>query len=280
VAVTDDGLVWYTGQFSAEMGLLDPSTGEIERIPLGAGSSPHGVVVGPDGAAWITDMGLNAIVRVDGDTFEVATYPLPQADAAPHTGVFAPDGIFWFTASAGYYGRLDPATETIELFPAPQGSGPYGITATPEGDIYFANLNKSYIAHVHPETGEATLLQPPTPGQGARRVWSDSQGRIWVSEWNAGQMALYDPSDGSWREWRLPGDAPMAYAVYVDEDDIVWLSDFGGDSLWSFDPATEQFTQYPLPTAQGRVRQILGIEGEVWGAESAVDKLLVVRTGG
>ena len=278
VAVTADGLVWYTGQFSGDMGLLDPATGEIQRVALGSGSSPHGVVIGPDGAAWITDMGLNAIVRVDPETHEVTTYPLDRPFALPHTGVFAPDGTFWFTAFGGYYGRLDPASGAVELFEAPQGEGPYGITVTPDGEIYFANLAKSYIAHVDRETAEATVIQPPTPGQGARRVWSDSEGVIWVSEWNAGQLGRYDPEDGSWQEWRLPGDAPMAYAVYVDERDTIWVSDFGGDSIWSFDPATEEFTQYPLPTAEGKVRQILGVEGEIWGAESAADKLLIIRT--
>ena len=44
-----------------------------------------------------------------------------------------------------------------------------------------------------------------------------------------------------------------------------------------FDPATEKFTSYPLPSKNGAVRQLLGRPGEVWGAESAVDKLIVIR---
>jgi virginiamycin B lyase len=109
-------------------------------------------------------------------------------------------------------------------------------------------------------------------------VWSDSKGRIWASQWNAGQVAVYDPASGEWREWRLPGDNPQAYAVFVDDEDKVWLSDFGANSLVRFDPETEQFTSYPLPSNPGDVRQILGRPGEVWGAESAADKLVVIRT--
>jgi virginiamycin B lyase len=108
-------------------------------------------------------------------------------------------------------------------------------------------------------------------------VWSDSGGRIWVSEWNAGQVAVYDPAAGSWREWKLPGARPQAYAVYVDEHDVVWLSDFGANAMVSFDPASEQFQVYPLPSANASVRQILGRPGEVWGAESGTDKLVVLR---
>jgi streptogramin lyase len=70
-------LVWYTAQGSGELGLLDPNTGETRHIALGQDSAPHGVIVGPDGAPWITDGGLNAIVRVDPLTEEVRVYPLP-----------------------------------------------------------------------------------------------------------------------------------------------------------------------------------------------------------
>jgi virginiamycin B lyase len=110
-------------------------------------------------------------------------------------------------------------------------------------------------------------------------VWSDSKGRIWVSEWNAGQLGAYEPRDGSWKEWRLPGDRPQAYAVYVDGRDQVWITDFGGNSIVRFDPANERFTSFPLGDADASVRQLLGRPGEVWGAESGADKLVVVRTG-
>lgn len=109
-------------------------------------------------------------------------------------------------------------------------------------------------------------------------MWSDTSGRIWVSEYNAGQVAVYDLQDGSWREWRLPGDSPRAYSVYVDERDLVWLSDFGSNSIMSFDPSTEQFKVYRLPSATANVRQMLGRPGEVWGAASGADKLVVIRT--
>lgn len=98
-----------------------------------------------------------------------------------------------------------------------------------------------------------------------------------MSEWNAGQVAVYDPSDGSWREWPLPGERPQAYAVYVDEQDMVWLSDFGGNALVRFDPQADAFTVFPLPSAGAGVRQLLGRPGEVWGAESGADKLVVIR---
>jgi hypothetical protein len=60
------------------------------------------------------------------------------------------------------------------------------------------------------------------------------------------------------------------------ERDIVWLTDFGGNAIVRFDPTTELFDPIELPSAGAAVRQLLGRPGEVWGAESARDKLVVV----
>lgn len=280
VAPAPDGSVWYTAQGSGELGRLDPTTGETHHIPLGAGSAPHGVIVGPGGAPWITDGGLNAIVTVDPLTEEVAVFPLPEGSryANLNTATFDDRGILWFTGQSGVYGRLDPATGEVSVFEAPRGRGPYGIATTPAGDIYYASLAGSYVGQVDLQNGLATVLEPPTAGQGARRVWADSLGRLWVSEWNAGQVAMHDPVSGEWREWPLPGNNPQPYAVYVDHYDQVWLSDFGANAIVRFDPASEAFTVFALPSSPANVRQLLGRPGEVWGAESGVDQLVVVRT--
>ncbi|WP_158045336.1 virginiamycin B lyase family protein [Skermanella pratensis] len=281
VAPAPDGAVWYTAQRHGALGRLDPATGEVEQIPLGDGSAPHGVIVGPDGAPWITDSGLNAIVRVDPATREVTRHPLPaDAESANlNTAAFDGKGVLWFTGQNGIYGRLNPATREMEVFRAPEGRGPYGITATPDGDIYYASLAGSHIARIDTETGKATVIEPPTEDQGARRVWSDSRGHIWVSEWNSGQVSVYDPAARTWKSWKLPGDDPLAYAVYVDEDDKVWLSDFGGNALVRFDPETERFDVQRHPRPEANVRQILGRSGEIWAPESGTDMLVVVRTG-
>jgi virginiamycin B lyase len=282
VAPARDGGVWYTAQGSGQLGWLDPKSGRTRQVALGPGSAPHGVIVGPDGAPWITDGGLNAIVRVDPRTRRVRRFPLPASAgyANLNTATFDRRGVLWFTGQSGVYGRLDPGTGRMRVFRAPRGAGPYGITTTPSGAVYYVSLAGSYLGRIDVRSGKATVLRPPTRDQGARRAWSDSRGRIWISEWNAGKVGVYDPGARRWREWRLPGASPMAYAVFVDREDIVWVSDFGANALVRFDPRTARFTRLTLPTAEANVRQIHGRRGEVWGAESGADKLVVVRTGG
>jgi len=281
VAPAPDGGVWFTAQAAGYLGWLDPSSGQVRQVALGPHAAPHGVIVGPDGAAWVTDGGQNAIVRVDpAADGSVQVFPLPAGtrNADLNTAVFDQAGTLWFTGQAGLYGRLNPASGDVQVFEAPRGPGPYGITTTPDGArVFYASLAGSFIAEIDRQTGQSTPIDPPTPGQGARRIWSDSHGLLWVSEWNAGQLGRYDPSTGAWREWKLPGVRPMAYAVYVDDQDGVWLSDWGSNAIVRFDPSSEQFEAFPLTQPGADVRQLLGRPGEVWAAESGRDRLVVIR---
>jgi len=279
VAPAPDGSVWYTGQRAGVLGRLDPKTGHIDRIELGDGSAPHGVIVGSDGAPWLTDAGLNAILRIDPDTREIKRWPLPSKNdgANLNTAAFDGKGRIWFTGQSGIVGRLDPKTGEMKVWDAPRGTGPYGITATPDGQIWFVSLAGSYLGRPNLETGEVTVIDPSKKASGTRRVWSDSQGRLWVSEWNLGTVSFYDPQQMTWRTWSLPGADPHAYAIYVDDEDKVWVSDFSANAILRFDPTTEKFTSFPSTRNSANVRQMAGRRGEAWGAESGADRLVVVR---
>ena len=280
VAPAPDGGVWFTAQASGHLGWFEPATGRTDLIALGSGSAPHGVIQGPDRAAWITDGGQNAIVRVSWPDRAVKAYPLPAGAgyANLNTCAFDGDGDLWFTGQSGYCGKLAVKTGQVTVKAAPRGRGAYGICATPTGDVWFCSLASSYIARIDRRTGNAVVVDPPTRDQGARRIWSDSSGRLWVSEWNSGQLSMHDPKSGSWKAWKLPGERPATYAVYVDERDMVWASDFGNNAVLSFDPRTEKFERYPLPRDSGNVRQILGRKGEVWLPESGTEHITVIRT--
>lgn len=273
------GPVYYTAQATGKLGVLDPRNGRYDEIALGEGAAPHGVIVGPDGAPWITDGGQNSILRVDPLTHAIRRWQLPKsaADANLNTLTFDHRGRVWFTGQSGFYGRLDPATGDMKVWRAPRGTGPYGIATTPAGEVYYASLAGSHIARIDVETGAATPIAPPTADQGARRVWPDSKGNVWVSYWNTGQVARYTPATNTWREWKLPG-AAHAYSVWVDPGDRVWITDWSINAIVRFDPETETFTPYRSDRAHANVREMQGRAGEAWGAESGTDRLVRIVT--
>ena len=244
VAPARDGGVWYTAQHTGQLGWLNPKTGK-SRLTAWALARRRT----ESSSARTAHRGSRtaASTRSCASTPERGRFDASRcrhsAYANLNTATFDARGVLWFTGQSGIYGRLDPKVGKVRVFRAPRGEGPYGITTTPSGGVYYASLAGSYLGRIDVRTGRATVLRPPTAGQGARRAWSDSRGRMWISEWNAGQVGVYDPRTKRWREWRVPGSSPMIYAVYVDERDKVWLTDFGANALWRFDPATERFTR-------------------------------------
>jgi virginiamycin B lyase len=279
VAPAPDGKVWYTAQNQGALGILDPKTGRISQISLGKDAAPHGVIVGPDRAAWVTEGGQNAIARVDPATKAVKLFPLPKEfpNANLNTATFDRKGILWFTGQNGVYGRVDPASGKVEAWKAPKGVGPYGITTTPNGDVWYASLAGDHIAKIDTVSGDAQVVPPPKPGVGPRRIWSDSKGLLWVSFWLTGEVGRYDPINKAWKVWKLPKSNDGCYAVFVDDKDKVWLSDWNTNAIVRFDPVNEQFESFPSDRRNASVRQLLGRKGELWGAESGTDRLAVVR---
>ena len=279
VAPAPDGTVWYTAQSQGAIGILDPKTGRTTQISLGAGAAPHGVIVGPDRAAWVTEGGRNAIARVDPATRAVKLFPLPAnfPHANLNTATFDRKGILWFTGQNGVYGRVDPASGKVDAWKAPKGPGPYGITTTPNGEVWYASLAGDYIAKIDTVSGDAMVVPPPKAGVGPRRIWSDSKGLLWVSFWHTGEVGRFDPIAKTWKVWALPKSGAGCYAVYVDDKDKVWLSDFLADAIVRFDPVSEKFESFRSDKRGASVRQLLGRPGEIWGAESGTDRLVVVR---
>ena len=279
VAPGPDGAVWYTAQHQGAIGVLDAKTGATKQFKLGPDSAPHGVIVGPDLAAWVTDGGQNAIARVDPATKAVKLFPLPKdfPNANLNTATFDRKGVLWFTGQNGVYGRVDPATGKVDAWKAPKGVGPYGITTTPSGEVWYASLAGDHIAKIDTVSGDALMVAPPKTGAGPRRIWSDSKSLLWVSFWNTGEVGRYDPLNKTWKVWAIPKSGSGCYAVYVDDKDKVWLTDWTNNAIVRFDPATEKFESFPSNKRRADVRQLNGRRGEVWGAESGVDRLVVVR---
>ncbi|MBL0141658.1 MAG: lyase [Betaproteobacteria bacterium] len=280
LAPAPDGGVWFTAQSSGHLGHFDPAKGTTELIDLAGNSSPHGVIQGPDKAAWITDGGQQAIVRVGWPDREIRRFALPEGTpyANLNTCAFDGGGDLWFTGQSGVYGKVAVKSGRVDVWSAPRGRGPYGICSTPSGEVWYCSLAGSYIARIDRKTGDSIVVEPPTKDQGARRVWSDSRGRIWVSEWVSGNLSMHDPATKLWRTWKVPGDNPHNYAVYVDGRDIVWMAEWTNNAVFSFDSATEKFERYAMPRPGANIRQILGRKGEVWLPESGTEFISVIRT--
>jgi virginiamycin B lyase len=225
-----------------------------------------------------------------------ATQPSPvqaydvRNGSRPHDVAPADDGGVWFTGQrAGFLGHFNPSMQGVTEVPLGEGSAPHGVIVGPDGAAWVTDGGLNAIVRVDSATREVRRYPLPAGREGAslNTATFDHEGVLWFTgqagvygrlDPRTGRMTVYfDPASEKWREWRLPGPKPQAYAVYVDDQDQVWVSDFGTNALVRFNPTTEIFTSHPLPGPASNVRQILGRAGEVWGAASALDQLVVIR---
>ena len=220
------------------------------------------MIIDEAGTAWVTDGGLNAIVAVDPMSLEVTVYPLPEdrPDANLNTASFDGDGMLWFTGQNGIYGCVDPDTGELIVYDAPEGPGPYGVTTTPDGVVYYASLAGSHIARIESDR-TATVIEPPTPEQGARRVWSDSQGADLGQRVERGQSERYTPDTDTWDTWHLPAGPRDVRRLRRRHGHRVGQR-FRVESMVRFDPTTVRALHtYVLPHDPGTSAKILGRPG-------------------
>ena len=118
---------------------------------------PTDVAVDAAGNAWFTEPGdVNApgtsnIGRIDGANGVVTRTPTTDGGTtvAPRDITVATDGQIWFTArfTPQAVGRLNPATNTITLFPQ-TNVGPAGIAAAPNGTVWFTQETLGNVANI------------------------------------------------------------------------------------------------------------------------------------
>ncbi len=286
VAQAPDGKLWLAAQRPGALGVLDPKTGQTRFVPLGEKAAPIIVAVGKDGNAYLTDLGQNAIVRVDAKTDAVKIFPVPQdgGQAAVNSLAFDHDGLLWFTArgATDIYGRLDVATGEMKIWRGDQGRASQGIAVTPNNEVWYVSVVGSYIARIDRATATANIVKTTQPAVEPHGIWSDSKGNLWVDLHNSGVLARYAPKTGKWSNWRLPGGKPPhAFGVFVDDKDLVWVVQSTGNAVYAFDPKSEKFVaQIPGSNPNANVRRITGGRGEVWVPEASASRLVVVKTTG
>jgi len=93
--VAPDGGVWYTANFTARLGRLDPATGSIKEFPLPSEARDPHTPLFHRGKVWFTVQGSNLYGVLDPASGAAKIYPVPTPRARPYGLVAAPDGMIW-----------------------------------------------------------------------------------------------------------------------------------------------------------------------------------------
>jgi virginiamycin B lyase len=146
-------------------------------------------------------------------------------------------------------GRLDPATGTIKEYRLKTpDSGPHGLVADREGDIWFTANFKAYIGRLNPRTGEVREYPMPDPAaKGPHTPVFDQKGVLWFTVQGGNFIGRLDPLSGTIRLKRPPTPNALPYGIAVNSRGIPFFCEFGTNKLASISPDTMEITEYLLP---------------------------------
>ena len=268
-----DGVDWSKGPASGQHGA----------------SGTHDLNIDFNGNAWVTESsrgGHRTITKVDAKTGQVTGFNWRAAgsttDLRSH-GIGGRDaqGNIWFD-TFGILGKIDPATETFELFTPPPRTGGVRLTVDVDPQGYVWSASRYGAMRFDPTTKKFEYFQSLTPADGnTYGVAGDADGNGWWTTYWADILTMVDMKTGKSHEVPLnpPGAAdraalatPADREFYREIGALKWShintvpgvigprrlgADKNGNTVWvplyhsaaiaKIDIKTRKATYYPLP---------------------------------
>ena len=151
-------------------------------------------------------------------------------------------------------------------------SGPYGITAGPDGALWFTNHGNDSIGRI---TTAGTVTNYTGPGSTARRDHGRPDGALWFTNYGE-RLDRADHHRGSGHQLhRHRHQRPLG--ITAGPDGALWFTNYGDATRSGGSPPTGTVTNYTGAGIDGPYGIAAGPDGALWFTNSARDEL---RSGG
>lgn len=206
------GMVWFTGTWDRTLNVLDPRTGDIQRVFTGMQGN---VGLAPDGKSiWRTHQ--KKIQQFDTATVMKTGRPVKTWDLKRTTSTYgnflSPDGRY-FGGGGGILVWLDIQTgEVREIpleIPGDKGRGSFDQ----EGNIWSGSAK---LTKYDPKANALTQYEPPTPYFVAYSTKVDKNGEVWSGEQSNGRVFRFNPKTYRWIEYVLPSPWSLDFSSWID----------------------------------------------------------------
>lgn len=276
--VSPDGRVVVTGMFTAQMYVLDTTTGTFtsERIPVPQ-ANPRAHHIDADGTWWVLLGGPGQVARRGPDgawtTHDVGMYAHSVARDA--SGIWVNGHFTGHPSILAHVNATTGAVTRVEL-PSATAPGvspiPYELRTGPDGRIWMSELHGGRVLAYDPRTRAHRAYEMPVSHSGPRRLDVARDGTVWIPLYSVGEVVALDPASGATRRFPLPDRDALPYVVRVDDArDAVWIGTGASDAIYRLTRRTGAIERIPLPSRGALVRH-LDIDartGDLWVAYGA-----------
>jgi YD repeat-containing protein len=195
IAVGPDGNLWFTS--TNKIGKMTPS-GTVTEYALPSESSPADIVAGPDGNLWFTNWycgftlpGRCAIGKIT-TSGAVTEYNLTKV--SPGSIAVGSDGNLWYTGVYFEESKIGKITTSgsITEYALPNNSRPKGMTAGPEGSLWFTDSESNKVGKIS-TSGTIKEFTLPT-GSAPVDITSGADGNLWFTESGSSKIGMITTS--------------------------------------------------------------------------------------
>ncbi|MEO7024948.1 MAG: hypothetical protein ABI130_12060 [Leifsonia sp.] len=185
------------------------------------GAQPFGVVALDDGTAWFTELGADALGRID-ILGRVDEFPVGREGSS--VSMIATSGhSLWFTLNAaGAVGHVRGGDAAIAFTELPRiPSGPVGIAVAENGAVWVAQILADSLARI---ARNGTLTEfALEAGAKPHALAADPNGGVWATLWGSDQLA-HMTDDGELTTHDLPPAQSEPHGLAVAPGGSVWVA--------------------------------------------------------
>jgi streptogramin lyase len=191
-----------------------------------------------------------------------ATLPADYIFTAADHGVHTFSGVA--LGSAG--GQTLTATNGVngavtEIGPIPN-SGPQGITAGPDGNLWFTEFSGNKVGKITPD-GSVTEYGPlPTANSSPRGITAGPDGNLWITEQLGNKVGKLTPA-GALNEYALPTSNSSPRGITAGPDGNLWFTEAGASKVGRITP-TGVLVEVTLPPNSQPDAITAGPDGNLW----------------
>jgi streptogramin lyase len=170
------------------------------------------------------------------------------------------------------FSAIAPATPPLfRAFPSAVGSVPVGITAGPDGNLWFTERDGNRVGKITP-AGVITGFALPTAGSGPLGITSGPDGNLWFTERDGNRIGRITPA-GVITEFALPTAGSGPFGITTGPDGNLWFTERDGDRIGYITPAGA-ITEFPLSAAGSAPTGLVsGPDGNLWFTETGGNRI-------
>jgi virginiamycin B lyase len=214
-------------------------------LPAGAGASPRGIRVGPDGNLWVAGWTGSKITKLS----NLSSWPPTMTDyTAPGGSTAAPvklangsDGRIYFAEYNAQkvisFDPSSPSTTMTTVASFASNSDPFGVDEGPDGNIWVSLYFTRKLVRVTGD-GAPFTYSLDSPGQ-LRNPWglaagipgTNSADSLWIAEIRGPGIGRFKPSTGTLTDYPVPTVNSKPHGICPASDGKIWYTEFDGNNV-------------------------------------------------